>query len=38
LNKRNLNPKDIEVGPRKAKALTTLANSSTHPKTKVCPN
>ncbi len=38
LNKGNLNPKDIKVGARKAKALTTLANSSTHPKTMVCFN
>jgi hypothetical protein len=33
-----LNPKDIKIGARKVKALTTLANSSTHPKIKVCPN
>jgi len=33
-----LNPKDTKVATRKAKALTTLANSSAHPKTKVCPN
>jgi hypothetical protein len=37
-NKGKLNTKDIKIGARKAKALTTFVNSSAHPKIKVCPN